>query len=390
MKNKNSFTPVEVKGLCVPAYETLKKVTVVIPSYQPDEKLHSIVSGLEDAGFDDIIIVDDGSDVERKHFFPDPAEHPAVTLLVHPQNRGKGAALKTAFRWFLENRPDRAGVITADGDAQHRVEDIIACGGRMLREGNGTMVLGVRDFSLPNVPPRSKAGNRTTSAVFRIFCGLKISDTQTGLRAIPAGFLSDLCRVDGDRYEYETNMLLAMNGLGIEYCEHPIETVYIEENQTSHFRVVRDSLRIYSLILKYIFSSVAAFLIDAGSFYLLSRFLAPHLPAAEVLVCTVIARALSSGVNFIINRKMVFRSGASAGKTFLRYYALAIPVMLVSAGCVAGLKALFSVGAPWLVTLIKIVVDTVLYFVNFRIQREWVFAAGKSKKSVIDRDNDAK
>lgn len=377
--NKKIITESNEVPVCPSVEETVKKITVVIPSYQPDEKLEYIVSGLEAAGFDDIIVVDDGSDKEKKQFFPDLSVHPAVTLLTHPQNRGKGAALKTAFAYFLENRKGRAGVVTADGDAQHKVEDIASCGGRMLAEGGNTLVLGVRDFSLPHVPSRSKAGNRTTSTVFRIFCGLKLSDTQTGLRAIPAGYLDDLCRVDGDRYEYETNMLLAMKGLGIRYCEHPIETVYIGENQTSHFRVVRDSIRIYSLILKYLFSSVAAFLIDTVAFYLLTLFLAPYLPGLQVLTCTVIARAVSSAANFLLNRKMVFRSGASVGRTCLRYYTLAIPVMLISAGCVALLKMLFSVSLPWLVTLLKIVVDTVLYFANFRIQREWVFAGDRQK-----------
>ena len=368
-----------------PASETVKKVTVVVPSYQPDEKLAGVVAGLEAAGFDDIIVVDDGSDADKKQLFPDPSEHPAVTLLVHPENRGKGAALKTAFRWFLENRQGRAGVVTADGDAQHRVEDIAACGGRMIAEGKDTLVLGARDFSLPHVPARSRAGNRTTSAVFRVLCGLKISDTQTGLRAIPADHLEDLCRIDGERYEYETNMLLAMKGLGIKYVEHPIETVYIEQNQTSHFRVVRDSLRIYSLILKYLFSSVASFLVDTLAFYLLSKFLAPSLPGAPVLICTAIARAMSSAVNFLLNRKVVFRSGASVGKTVLKYYSIAIPVMLISAGCVAGLKALFAVSAPWLVTVLKIVVDTILYFLNFRLQREWVFASDRKKQTDSDQ-----
>ncbi len=355
-----------------------RNVTVIVPSYQPDEKLESVVSGLERVGFDDIIVVDDGSSPDKKRFFPKPEAHPAMTLLVHPQNRGKGAALKTAFEYFVNNRKGRAGVVTADGDAQHRPEDILACAERMITEDE-KLVLGVRDFSLPHVPKRSRRGNRITSSVFRILCGLKISDTQTGLRAIPAKHLSALLDVEGDRYEYETNMLLAMKSNGIRYCEEKIETVYIEENQTSHFRPVRDSIRIYSLILKYIFSSGAATLIDLAAFYLLMTFLAPHLGAWEELICTAIARAVSSLSNFALNRRMVFRSHESVGKTMLKYYALAIPVMLVSGGSVTLLSALFSASAPWLVTVIKIVVDTILYFVNFRVQREWVFSAKKEK-----------
>lgn len=346
-----------------------KRVSVIVPSYNPDEKLATVISDLERAGFDDIIVVNDGSRKDCLGFFPSPAEHPAVTLLTHEVNRGKGAALKTAFSWFIENRPERDGVVTADGDAQHRVCDILGCAGEMLDSGD--LILGARDFSLPDVPPRSRMGNRITSAVFLILCGLHVSDTQTGLRAIPRDALPDLCRVNGDRYEYETNMLLALKGFGIGYHERKIETVYIEENQTSHFRPVRDSIRIYALILKFLLSSGAATIIDLLLFYLFSRFL----PTGKLvtLEATVMARAVSSLVNFSINRHVVFRSKNSIWKTLAKYYAFAIPVMLTSAGGVTLLGYIFSTHAAWLRTIFKMIIDTVIYFVSFRVQREWVF-----------------
>ncbi len=354
-----------------------QSVTLVIPSYQPDEKLCRIVGELEAAGFDDIIVINDGSSPDKRAFFPDPARHPSVTLLEHDVNRGKGAALKTAFEYFRKNRTDRAGVVTADGDAQHRVEDIAACS-RLMME-NDRPVLGVRDFSLPHVPRRSYFGNKTTSVVFFLLCGIRISDTQTGLRAIPSRFMDELCCVDGERYEYETNMLLEMKRLGVSWLEQKIETVYIEENQTSHFRPVIDSIRIYSLILKFVCSSCISTVVDLLLFYLLKKFLSPSLSAYTVLIPTAIARAVSSITNFSINRKAVSRSGESVFKTCLKYYALAIPVMFVSAGSVKWLTETLGVAAPALATLLKMVVDTALYFINFRVQREWVFARRKSK-----------
>lgn len=128
------------------------------------------------------------------------------------------------------------------------------------------LILGVRDFSGPEVPARSRRGNRITSFVFRAFCGIRISDTQTGLRAIPAAYLPRLVEVEGDRFEYETNMLLALKRAQIKWTEVPIRTVYIEENQTSHFRPIVDSFRIYKLILKFILSSCAGSLVDIGVF----------------------------------------------------------------------------------------------------------------------------
>ncbi len=356
----------------------VSKVSVIIPSLNPDEKLMRVVRGLEEAGFDDIIIVNDGSNSENLQFFPNPEENPSCKILTHEVNRGKGAALKTAFDYFLKNREGRVGVVTVDGDDQHRPIDVLRCAERMVTCGE--LVLGVRDFSLPHVPKRSRHGNKITSFVFRIGCGLKISDTQTGLRAIPTEYLPSLCQVSGDRFEYETNMLLSMKTYGIPFSEVKIETVYIEENKTSHFRPFHDSIRIYSLILKFMLSSAGATLVDLAVFYLSSLFLTKQLGAFSIPVCTVIARAASSICNFEINRKTVFKDKGSVRGAFVRYYALAIPLMLVSAGLVWLFSHLFEMSMPILKTLIKALVDTVLFFVSFNIQREWVFASKKKKK----------
>lgn len=353
--------------------DAAKRVTVIVPSYDPDEKLERVICDLEDAGFDDIILINDGSRRECIKYFPSPSEHPTLTLLTHEVNRGKGAALKTAFEWFLKNRPEREGVVTADGDAQHRACDILGCAEDML--ATGELTLGVRDFNAPDVPPRSRSGNRITSAVFLVLCGLRVSDTQTGLRAIPTAALDDLCRVGGDRYEYETNMLLALKGFGIKYRERKIQTVYIEENKTSHFRPVRDSLRIYALIIKFLLSSGAATVIDLLLFYLIYKFL-PHTDAKITwltLEATIAARVCSSLVNFAVNRGVVFKNDGNIWLTLLKYYAVALPIMLCSAGGVTLLGHIFSAAAPMLRTVFKMIVDTLLYFVGFRLQREWVF-----------------
>ena len=202
---------------------SLSKISVVLPSLDPDDKLLTVIDGLIDQGFDDIILVNDGSKPENLHYFETAAATPAVQLLHHEVNRGKGAALKTAFTWFLENRPDRTGVVTVDGDNQHHPEDTKACALRMLEQNQ--LVLGVRDFSLPHVPARSRTGNRITSGVFKVFVGMNISDTQTGLRAIPRKDLQILNTIFGERFEYETNMLLAMKEYRIPFEEVKIRTV---------------------------------------------------------------------------------------------------------------------------------------------------------------------
>jgi len=299
----------------------VKNVSVIIPAYKPDEKLIVTLTELVSLGFDDIIVVNDGSGEKFAPVFDKVKNIPECTLLLHEVNRGKGAALKTAFAFFSESRPDGVGVVTADADGQHMPKDIMAIAEKMAESKK--IIIGARDFSDPNVPARSKFGNRTTSAVFRLFFGMKISDTQTGLRAFPRETLDIISTADGDRFEYETNMLMLINRKGLEFEEIRISTVYIEENKSSHFRVIRDSIRIYSLIIKYIFSSCAAALTDAGVFWLVKQFgIFVFLPIPLTFTASLTARIISSIINYLINAKVVF-GGTTSGKTLLKYYSLA-------------------------------------------------------------------
>lgn len=221
----------------------------MLPSLDPDKKFEKVVDGLIEAGFAHIVIVNDGSCAERRHFFDEAAEKPGCTVLTHEVNRGKGRALKTAFGYVRENLPELEGVITIDGDGQHLLADIIACGERMLALGD-RVVLGCRDFDQPGVPPRSVAGNKTTSRMFKLFYGLSISDTQTGLRAIPRQYLERMIAMDGERFEYETNMLLMMQKQAIPFVEQSIATVYDPDDYSSHYNAVKDSWRILKIMWK--------------------------------------------------------------------------------------------------------------------------------------------
>ena len=363
----------------------ISKISVVLPSLDPDEKLIAVVDGLLEYGFSDIILVNDGSKQENLHYFTDlAAQHPEIHLLHHEVNKGKGAALKNAFRWFLENRPDGYGVVTVDGDNQHHPADTRACCEHMLKTGH--TVLGCRDFNQEDVPARSSFGNKTTSLIFKIFVGMTISDTQTGLRAIPREVLKELVEVYGDRFEYETNMLLAFKTKGIDFDEVKIRTVYIEENKSSHFRVIHDSWRIYKLILahffRYTLSSLASAVVDTGAYALLSSLLSGMLKGfALTAAAGVTARVISSLLNFFMNQKLVFQTNVDTKKAMLRYYCLALPQMAAQVLLTQGVYALFGIpdSANFLRTVIYAVVMTVLYFLSYVIQQRWVFAPQKSK-----------
>ena len=163
-------------------------MAIVLPSLDPNEKFKGVVEELIGSGFEHIVIVNDGSDAEHLHWFEEAAAHEQCTVLTHEVNRGKGRGLKDGFAYVAEKLPEVKGVITIDGDGQHLTRDIIACGEKML-ENPDKVVLGCRDFNQPGIPPRSVAGNKTTARLFRLCYGIKLSDTQTGLRAIPAKYL---------------------------------------------------------------------------------------------------------------------------------------------------------------------------------------------------------
>lgn len=348
------------------------KVSVIIPSLNPDSKLVEVVESLIKTGFDDIIIVNDGSDENHLEPFELVSKHPECTILTHEVNKGKGRGLKTAFEFCLKNRPEIDGVVTVDGDNQHKANDILNCCEKMI-ECKDKVILGVRNFKGDNVPFKSRFGNNMTSFVFKFICGLNISDTQTGLRAIPYQYLQLFDEVKGERFEYETNMLLEFRQSNIGFVEVPIETVYIGENASTHFNPVKDSLKIYGVIFKFLFSSLASSIIDLAMFSVLTGILFGKVDEAlRILLCTVIARIISSVFNYTFNRKAVFKAKNKVKESVIRYYILCVLQLCASYGLVFAVTSLLSLGAVMSVVA-KAVIDVLLFLISFQIQRRWVF-----------------
>jgi len=343
------------------------KITVIIPAYKPGRELLDTISGLTEVGFEDILVVDDGGGEPFAALFAEVAAIPACTLLRHEVNRGKGAALKTAFAYFLQNRPGYAGVVTADADGQHLPCDIRAAADKMA--SSGSTVLGVRDFSDPAVPPRSKSGNRITCAMFRLFFGMRITDTQTGLRAFPTKDLPVIASAAGDRYEFETNMLFLINRCGLPMEEVKISTVYIDDNSSSHFRVVRDSLRIYALLIKYLCS----FLLSAFLFAGLSRLFACLVPLQPIPFLGIgSAGILAAGLHYILNALAVF--DCTLRPRTLAKYAAAALLQAIPASALVLLTALLPGTAGFVLkAVLQWIVWILLFLIHFRLQHKWVF-----------------
>lgn len=358
-----------------------EKTPIVIPAYEPDDRMLKLLQSLVAADQKNIILVDDGSGPAYQDLFEEAEKiiAPEGKLISYPVNKGKGGALKTAFSYVLDHMSDVIGVITADSDGQHTPECIEKVA-RKLTEQPDSMVLGVRNFDLEGIPWKSVFGNKLTVKVLRYVSGLKVSDTQTGLRGIPVDFLPECLEIKQNRFEYEMEMLLRTSGR-LPLVEVPIETVYdSQENHQTHFDPFLDSIKIYRILgrkfLAYIFASFSSSLIDLALFTLFCHLLNQKLPESYIIVSTVIARIISATYNYTMNYKRVFHSKANVASSGLRYAILAVCQMACSALLVNGLAHLLPILNA---TLIKIIVDTLLFFVSYKIQQKFVFSSRRTR-----------
>ena len=348
------------------------KAAVIIPAYRPTEQLCHTVQALQASGFDKIIVVDDGSGKSSEPVFQE-IEAMGCDLLTHTANRGKGRALKTAFEHFLNFYiNDYFGVITVDADGQHMPPDILRMK-EALFEHPDSLVLGCRSFKGQDIPLRSRLGNRITRGVMRFLCGMEIRDTQTGLRAISGSLLKIFIKTPGERYEYEMNMLLEAQKSHCPFYQIPIETVYYNNNQSSHFSPLKDSLRIYEMIVKYTLSSLLSVVIDFGAFILLNQL------GNNFILYTYISRICSSLVNFTLNRNVVFGNRRdSIGASLVKYYLLLFFSGGISGIFVTVMHNTLSVNP----VVAKMLADTSLFFLNYYIQKNLVFKNGRIFRSL--------
>lgn len=384
---------------------------VLIPAYEPDERLVALVRDLAPCG--PVVVVDDGSGPGFAEVFA-AAAAAGADVVAHAVNRGKGAALRTGFARIGARWPG-ADVVTADADGQHTPEDIARVA-RVLadRTGRGipptsparsgirtptmaassaarqpfvasqppisptttttattappasppALVLGVRTFAA-GVPIRSRFGNALTRRAFRAATGTDVSDTQTGLRGFPAATLPWLQTVPGDRFEYEFRMLLDAARAGVGIVEVPIRTVYLDGNASSHFRPLADSARIYAPLARFAASALLAFTIDTVLLLVLQA------ATGSLLLSVVGARIASAAVNFAVNRGYVFRGGRDVPvrTAAVRYLSLAALLLAASFGM---LTALTDAGMATLAA--KFLTDATLFAVSFSVQRSVVFA----------------
>lgn len=356
------------------AFDT-RDYVILIPAYKPvyDQMIPFIEELKRD--YDKIVCVDDGGGETFSPVF-DECKRLGCFVLTHEVNRGKGAALKTGIAYIRRELSDAKGVITADCDGQHTPEDIKKVTEALYGHPDD-MIIGGRKFD-KNVPFRSQAGNTFTRVLYKLATGISIYDTQTGLRGFPMSLLPELETLEGDRYEYEMNMLLKLHDWGVSPYEVTIATIYINENKGSHFNALRDGLRVGARIFKYAAGSILSFLIDWVIFLLLMKLAFRNVGGdLNYPLSFGLARAVSSVANYLYNRFAVFGGKNYEKGATAKYFGLVIIVLLL--GMLVQRLTAQVPGGDLVHSLIKFVYDTVMFVVNYVIQRDFVFKIKKRK-----------
>lgn len=344
---------------------------VVIPAYQPPDTLLKLVRDITAVGYG-VIVVDDGSDDGKQWIFEELESLEDVTVLRHFDNLGKGAALKTAYRYIIDEVKDPSTyIVTMDANGQHLPEDMERVV-MTARSNPGALVLGVRDFDR-SIPMRSKLGNKFTRTVFHMVSHAKVTDTQTGLRAFGYSLLDYMMQTKGSGYEYEMNVLLNAPRNGIPIVEIPIQTLYLDKsNASSHYHPLRDSLKILTTILKFASASLASFTLDYVLFMAFSSALRNVVNG--LIIGNIAARVLSGLFNYLVNRNLVFRDKSDARWTLLEYILLAIGILFAN----NALLTVFVYGLAIPAWLAKIMAEAMLFLVSLGIQAKCIFHKDKT------------
>ena len=364
----------------------------LIPAYEPDEKIKKLAYELTERGFD-IVVVDDGSGPDHAELF-EALSHNA-TVLTHAVNRGKGAALKTGLSYinkymaYTESVLTPAGaetvsgrdavIVTVDADGQHLPDDVLRVA-EISAQRRAALVLGSRALS-EDIPVRSRFGNTVTRHVYSAATGVHIHDTQTGLRAFHRSLIPRLLDIEGDRYEYEINMLMQLAAEGVPIIEERIETVYEDNNSGSHFRTVRDSFRVYKEILKFSASSLASFAIDYGMYALLLAATGAAGIANSLVISNIGARLVSGTANYMMNRKLVFRSRTGFAKSAAQYFLLAAFILAGNTIVLSTLAGTLGVNR----FAAKLITEVIFFAISWTVQKYVIFFREESGEAGAER-----
>lgn len=358
---KNLQSTAKLYSECLSVETVLLQVAAVIPAYKPSRALLELVPSLTQGRLAHVVVVDDGSGADYECLFSELKRLQGVTVLQHAVNLGKGAALKTGINFIGCSMPEATGVVTADADGQHHTNDILRVA-EALEKYPETLVLGVREFNR-DVPLRSRLGNQLTRKLTRAIIGWNLKDTQTGLRGIPRKLFPTLLRMNRAGYEFELDMLIAARHHKYEVLQISIQTIYLNGNQESHFNPMRDSLRIYFVLLRFSIVSMLTAIVDnlcfIGMYYL----------THNILESQMLGRLCGAGFNYNLARRAVFLSREQHQIVLPKYVSLVIVSGILSYSLIHMLNKLLGLH----VIPAKLTAETLLFLFNFCVQRDMIF-----------------
>lgn len=338
---------------------------VLIPAYQPGQSLVESTDKLIAAGGYEVVVIDDGGGSDYKPVFDQLDKK--IHFVQHEENRGKGAALKTGYG-YIDAKFKNYIIITADADGQHHVTDIKKLA-KAYHKHPGTLLLGSRTFEDREIPLRSRFGNVLTRKIFSLITNQEVRDTQTGLRAFDRSLTKFMMDIPGERFEYEMDVLLACSSEGVKIVELPIKTIYENNNETSHFNPIKDSISIYGQIIKFASSSLMSFAIDYLMFISLVHLTSSWQLAASVTFANVVARLISASFNFSINKRLVFKHKGNLLKGLASYGMLAACILIANTILLTILTSSLGI-VPYIA---KIMTEVVLFFISYFVQKNIIF-----------------
>ena len=325
----------------------------LIPAYEPDDKLINLVDILKKSDFE-VVVIDDGSGKDYKSIF----DKCKAKVISYPENQGKGHALKEGLK-YIKEKYNNCNIVTMDSDGQHTVEDAKKLI-NYLKKHPTTLVLGSRKRG-KNTPLRSFLGNSITRFVFSLATNYDIYDTQTGLRAFTEELVPYMLEVEGERFEYEMNVLLNAKRNNIKIKELAIKVIYIDNNSGSHFNAFKDSFKIYKEIIKFSLSSIFCFLLD----YVL--FIVFNLISNNIVLSNIFARIFSGFTNYTLNKRLVFKSTSKGKNELFKYILLAIIVLTFNTILVTSLSLVINK------YISKIITEVILFMLSWFIQKTFIF-----------------
>ncbi len=336
---------------------------IIIPIYYETNRTLQLCRGLCEKGADNIVIVNDGAKLSKDYLAEMLSMGCHIIRFEH--NKGRGTSVKTGIKFAHDKLRGIRGYITVDADGQHTSNDVMKIA-RAMELRPQCLILGKRDISKSNMKLRARIGSTMSSIYFKIITGVSCGDTQTELKGIPSSLYEIAVNTEGKRFDYDLNFLTVCAEKKIEFYSVNINIKYPKESRTN-YRLFRDTYLIYATPLKFATASIGCALIDLILFTVLTYTLPTSL-AINVVLATLIARIVSGGINFVINRRVIFKDNGNLKGQLIRYGILFTLIMLTSSAVVALLAFI-----PIPVTILKAIVDVLLWIVNYTMQRKWVF-----------------